>query len=484
VISIKANQKLNQISLNAENTSLNIKSVSGSGVSFYHTDNLLTINLDNLYDSAEVFDITINYNHKNVKDSAFFVREGMVFTDCETSGARRWFPCNDVPDDKAQLELVARVPSNVLLASNGYLADSISSGDTTVYKWITDHQISTYLIAIVGSSNYNLDVINWKRPSGESMQVRFYWQNGETIFNLNNIKSKIGTMLDFYSEKFGDYPFEKLAFATTNRDFLWGGMENQTLVTLCPNCWTEDLATHELSHQWLGDLITPMTWSDIWLNEGFATFSEALWHEYKGGYKDYKANLLNEASKYLKYNPGWAIYQSSWNTITPDDNMIFNSAITYSKSSCVVYMLRYILGDQMFFDFLKLYAGNPDFMFGNISTEQFMDYINEVTETDLDWFFEQWLFRPNHPVYQNNYSIDAAGSDVWKVNYTLNQIQTNTGFYKMPVELKITFRSGKDTTLKVNNDYNLQTFEFEFDSEPARVSFDPNNNIILKEVVK
>lgn len=482
IITIKAIEQTGQVTLNADNSSLDINSVSEAGVSFSHYSNKLIINLDKNYDAGEEFNIMINYNHKNVKDSAFYVREGMVYTDCEAAKARKWFPCYDEPDDKALLTLTARVPSQVLLCSNGTLTDSIMYGDTVSYTWKSFNPIATYLIAIIGKVNFNLSVINWKRPNGEDMQVRFYWQNGETNFNLNNIKSKIGKMLDLMSEKYGDYPFEKLAFATTNRDYPWGGMENQTIITLCPDCWTEDLAIHELAHQWFGDLITPATWSDIWLNEGFATFNEAVWAESQKGFNDYKKNILNEASKYLRRNPGWAIYEKSWATSLPDDDTLFNSEISYSKAACVIYMLRNILGDSVFFSCVKNYATDPDFMYGNINTGTFIDYMNEQSGKDLNWFFDEWLFKPNHPVYQNNFKISDTGSGDWKIDYTINQVQKNTGFYRMPVDIKVVFKNGKDTTMTVNNDYNLQMYSFELKEEPVKIFFDPENKIVLKEV--
>ncbi|MEP7146489.1 MAG: M1 family metallopeptidase [bacterium] len=482
IITIVPDSQTSQINLNAVNTSLNIDSVSMAGISFTHVNNMLSINLNKLYDEGETFDLKIYYSHKDVKDSALYVRDGIVYTDCEASGARKWFPCKDIPGDKALLSLTAAVPRNVILGSNGLLADSTVNNDTIYYHWVSNFPIATYLMAIAGKVNYNLDVISWKRPNGEDMQVRFYWQNGETIFNLSNIKNKIGKMLDLYSRLYGDYPFEKLAFATTNKEFPWGGMENQTLITLCPDCWTEDLICHELVHQWFGDLITPMTWSDIWLNEGFATFNEAIWRESQSGYAEYKTNILKEAATYLSKNPGWAIYEKSWNVSEPDDSILFNADITYSKAGCVLHLLRYVLGDSVFFRSMDAYTNNPDFKYGNITTSDFINFISRISGRNLDWFFDEWVYKPNHPVYQNNYNIESTGSGKWKINYTLNQIQKNTGFFKMPVELKIYFKDKMDTVIKVNNDYNFQTFNLEFDDEPRKVSFDPNNQIVLKEV--
>ncbi len=481
-IIIKAEMQTSRVSLNAVNSSLIIDSVSEAGTSFTHVSDILTINLDKLYEPDDTINIQIYYKHKDIKDSVLYVKEGLVYTDCEASGARKWFPCKDVPSDKALFSLVAKVPSTVILGSNGLLVDSLVNGDTVTYKWESNFPVATYLMVIAAKVKYNLDVVNWKKFDGKDMEVRFYWQPGETRFNLENIKKKISSMLDLFSSKYGDYPFEKLGFATTNKDFPWGGMENQTLITLCPDCWIENLVCHELAHQWFGDLITPMTWSDIWLNEGFATYNEAVWMENQKGYAEYKKNILNEAEKYLAKNPGWAIYEKSWNVSQPKDSILFNVEISYSKAGCVLHLLRYVLGDTVFFNCLNRYATAPEFKYGNASTEAFINFINTTSGEDLNWFFDEWIYNPNHPVYQNNFHIEESGRGKWKVNYTINQIQKNTVFFRMPVELKIVFKNGSEKILKVNNDYNLQTYSFEFTEEPRKVFFDPNDQIVLKQI--
>ncbi|HMS66388.1 MAG TPA: M1 family metallopeptidase [Ignavibacteria bacterium] len=483
IVSIRAESQISRINLDAVNTSLIIDSVSVNGSSFSHYGNILTIELDRMYDSSEVFNIGIFYRHKDHYDSSFIVRDGIVYTDCEPIGARKWFPCNDRPDDKTLLSITAKVPVNVIFTANGIMTDSLVSNDTLTYKWISTKPIATYLVAIIGKTNFNLEIFNWKSSETNSeMQLRYYWQRGETLFNIRNIKTNVPYMLDYFSKIYCDYPFEKLAIATTNRDFRWGGMENQTLITLCPDCWTEDLVCHEIVHQWFGDMITPMAWADIWLNEGFATFNEAIWAENKVGYAEYKRVILNEASKYLSRNPGRAIYEKDWSVNIPPDSLLFNDILVYSKAGCMIHMLRYVIGDAGFFSLMKQYTNDPDFKYGNISTEGFIEYVNKVTGTDLTWFFDQWLMQPNHPVYQLNYSIVEIQNGKWKLDYTINQIQTKTGFFKMPVELKVIFKSGKEVMEKVENTYNVQKFSFEYSEEPLRVSFDPNKQIVLKEV--
>ncbi|QQS37761.1 MAG: T9SS type A sorting domain-containing protein [Ignavibacteriales bacterium] len=482
VVTFRVDSTLNQIKLNATNTSLAVDSVSLAGVSFTHTSNILTVNLNRVYNVGETADVKVYYRHNNVADNAFNVSNGMVFTDCEPEGARKWFPCWDKPSDKATLDLTAKVPATVKLGSNGRLADSIKTADTIYYNWISADPVPTYLVVMSGKVNYNLDIVYWHKLSNpsDSIPIRFYWNQGENTTNLNSMKSMIIPMTSFYSTIFGEHPFEKNGFATLNNQFSWGGMENQTLTSLCPNCWSESLIAHEFAHQWFGDMITCATWADIWLNEGFATYTEALWLEHTSGYSSYKSEILSDASTYMNSNPGWAISNPDWAINTPSTNNLFNYAITYMKGACIHHLLRYVMGDTKYFQGLMAYANDPSLKYKSAVIPEFYAHMSTAYGEDLTWFMDQWIYNPNHPVYANNYWISDQGSGNWQVGFVAKQTQTNTVFFKMPIEIKITFTTGSDTIIKVMNDSNNQIFWWNFNRQPSSVSFDPNNNIVIK----
>lgn len=477
-MTIKADTLMDKLDLNAESYSLKIDSVSPLGLSFSHKWNTLTIKFDRYYYKDDTIDFTIYYHHKDVFDDAFYTGNGLVYTDCESRKARRWFPCIDDPSKKALLELTAKVPSNIKFGSNGYLSDSTVVGDTTVYHWISSKPLATYLIAIAGSTRYNLDIMNWD-DNGRNIPVRFYYKPWENLDSLKNIKSKIIPMAEYYSSLFGDYPFEKIGIATADSLFPWGGMENQTLITICPQCWQESLIAHEFAHQWFGDMISPRYWADIWLNEGFATFCEALWAEHTGGNKAYKDAINKEASEYLFYNPGNPIYSDEWVQNPPSDEILFSSPISYAKAGCVLYMLRNLLGDSIFFKTLKDYATNVNFMYGNASTPDFIASVNSTTGVDYTWFFDEWLKTPNHPVYSNTFQINEVGEGNWQVTLKINQTQKEK-FFSMPAEVKIFFINAPDSTVRINNNSNNKQFVFNFKNEPRSLVFDPYNEIILK----
>jgi aminopeptidase N len=481
VITFRVDSTLNSISLNANTPSLAIDSVRLAGVSFTHEINLLNIILDRTYNPGDFVSVEIFYRHKSITDNGFYVSGGYVFTDSPPEGARKWFPCWDRPSDKALWELYAKVPVTVRLGSTGKLADSTLSGDTIRYHWISEHPVSTYLVTISSKTNFLIHTKYWHKTAnpGDSLPVRIYYKTGE---NIANIDSLINRITDFFSVKFGDYPFEKIGFATLNAAFPWGGMENQTMVNLMPNGYSDaNLIAHEHSHQWFGDLITCGTWADIWLNEGFATYCQNLWVEYRSGEAAYRTSMNSVANYYLLHNPGWPLYHPEWAINTPNGNTLYNTAVTYNKGACVLFMLRYVLGDSLFFKAMKDYTTDPKLIFGIAFTHDFIERVTQTTGKDLTWFFDEWVYSPNHPVYQNTYEIDSLGASRWRVPFVVNQVQSNAGFFTMPVEVMIRFNDGTDTTLKVFNDINNQEYAFELSRKPTELVFDPARNILLKQ---
>jgi aminopeptidase N len=480
-ITFKVDTSLNYIKLNAVSNSLLINSVGSAGSSFTHNNDTLTIILDRVYYPGEIVDVDINYNHKNVEDGNFYVNGGFLFTDNEPEGARKWFPCYDRPSDKAKVDILAKVPNNVLLGSNGRLADSVTIADTTWYHWISRDPVATYLTVISASTNWNLDVVYWDRPStpGDPMPFRFYYNVGE---NPSGIEQLVPSMASYFSENYGEHPFEKDGFAALNDEFVWGGMENQTLTSICPGCWYESLICHEFAHQWFGDMISPGTWADIWLNEGFATWSEAYWYENSGGYAAYLNEINYNASYYMSANPGWAVYEPEWAIETPGNDVLFNYAITYCKASCMVHLLRYSLGDDVFFPALLNYATDTaNFKYKTAITDDFQASFEESTGQDLSWFFDSWVKQPNHPIYANEYNIKNNEDGTWTLNFYVNQVQSSPEFFVIPIELYIYFIGGIDTTIRVMSEVDQQVFTFTFDIQPTNVFFDFHNEIGLKQ---
>jgi len=481
IVRFQVDTMLNKIKLNAVNSSLVIDSVRYSGVSFTQANDTLFINLNRTYNAGEDTAVKIYYHHLNVVDGAFYTGNGFAYTDVEPEKARYWFPCWDKPSDKALTDLTAKVPDNVLFGSNGSLVDSVKTGDTIFYHWKSRDPMATYLMVMTSKVNYDLDVLEWPLPSNPSIKipVRYYYNAGEDPSTSKNV---ILDMMTFYSTTFCEYPFEKAGFCSLDSQFIWGGMENQTLVSFCRGCWGESLTAHEFAHHWFGDMITCGTWADIFLNEGFATYSEALWDEHKYGAAQYKSDIDYDANYYLSNNTGWAIYNPSWAVTTPNINDLFNYAITYCKGAGMLHMFRYTVGDSLFFASLKDYASDTaNFKLKNAVIPDFKTKMNQTCAQNLDWFFDEWLDQPNHPVYANTYSYSNIGGGFWTVNFLASQVQTNAGFFQMPIQLKINFTDGTDTVVKFMNNQNNQLFQVTFNKQPNGLTFDPDDNIVLKE---
>jgi aminopeptidase N len=481
VISLKADSALSSIWLNAAHASLVIDSVSLAGVSFNQVNDTLTILLNRTYQPGEMLDVGIFYRHNNVTDHGFYAYYGAVFTDSPPEGARKWLPSWDRPSDKALWELTARVPLSARLGSTGLLADSTISGDTISYHWKTNIPVSTYLITLTARLNWLVHKKYWHKLTNadDSIPIVGYYRTGE---NMTIFDSVIGPVTTFYARLFGDYPFEKIGFATLNNAFPWGGMENQTMVNLMTGGYNnEDLIVHEHSHQWFGDLITCGTWADIWLNEGFATYCQNLWVEHIEGTETYKNSMNGLANNYLSANRHWPLYKASWAKHTPTADSLYNVAITYNKGACVLFQLRYVLGDSLFFKAMHEYATDASLIYGNALTSDFAAKVNQAAGENMDWFFNEWVYAPDHPVYENTFGIDSLSSNSWKVTFITNQTQENTVFFKMPLELLVTFSDATDTLIRVMNDTNHQAYAFLFPKKPENLTFDPSRNILLKQ---
>jgi hypothetical protein len=155
--------------------------------------------------------------------------------------------------------------------------------------------------------------------------------------------------------------------------------------------------------------------------------------------------------------------------------------MTYAKSACILHMLRYVLGDAGFFQILKEYASDTArFKYQTAVTDDFALKISESSNSDLSWFVEQWIKQPNHPVYENVYQFVNAGGGYWNVSFRAKQVQTNTPFHRMPLVVKITFTSGPDSVIRIDNTVNNQVWQWSFNRQPNLLVFDPNNDIVLK----
>ena len=212
---------------------------------------------------------------------------------------------------------------------------------------------------------------------------------GETAALAANVQSKVKTMIGVYATQFGPYPFvdEKYGHA----EFVFGGgMEHQTCSSM--GSFSEFVVAHELGHQWWGDMITCRDFHHIWLNEGFATYTEAIWAESQGGLAAYKADLAQ--NKF--FGPG-----SVWVPDDTDEARIFSSDLSYDKGSWVLHMLRSHFGDDLFRRAVKTYLERHSL--STVTTDDLRQVFEEVSGQPLDRFFDQWLYHGGAPELKVTY---------------------------------------------------------------------------------
>ena len=394
---------------------------------------------------------------------------GHVWTLSEAYCARSWWPCKDDPSDKADsVNIIVSVPIEpaYIVASNGLLSSTTINNNKKTYFWKERYPITTYLVSLA-IYPYTKWVDQYVSPiSSDTMLIEHYVFPDRYEASYPNY-SLTKDMLSFFSELFGEYPFisEKYGHA----DFTWGGgMEHQTLSSM--GSFSQNLMVHELGHSWWGNLITCKTFNDIWLNEGFARYCQALWAEHMYGKEAYFDFMNNHA-----YYGAGTIYVEN-----PSSNsQIFSAGLSYNKASWVLHMLRHKVGETMFFDILKSYASNDSLSYNAASTSDFQKVCEDISGLDFEQFFQQWIYGEKYPKYELSWWHEGNGI----YNVKIDQVQSYN-FFSMPIDLKFSGSAGPmlvDTTIVIENNNSSQLYEFSgFNFLVENVMLDPEN-WILKE---
>lgn len=386
----------------------------------------------------------------------------------EPYGSMDWWPCKNGLDDKADsIDILVTNPVAYKAASNGILQSETISADGTkiTAHWKHRYPIATYLMCFA-VTNYTVFNTTVQLSTGLlPMQTYCYpeslssFQNG-TINTLNAMK--------LYDTTFGPYPFMNEKYGHVQ--FGWGGgMEHQTS-TFVVNIG-ESLCAHELGHQWFGDKITCGSWKDIWLNEGFATHLASMYME-----KKYPANTLSTRKSEINditSQTGGSVEVSD----TSDVNRIFDSRLSYTKGSHLLYMLRWKLGDNVFFNALRNYQTDPAIIYGFARTADLKRHLELASGQNLTNFFNQWYSGQGYPTYNVQWSNSGSGN-VWiKMNQTTSH--ASVPFFELPVAL--TFSNGtQSATVIVNNTSNGEVFTRPIGFVATTVVIDPEAWLITK----
>jgi aminopeptidase N len=428
-----------------------------TSLAFTHTGNLLDITLDQTYGPGQTFSVQVLYNgvpNPTGFDSIGWTKTGsgaagsMVWTLSEPDGGKTWWPSKDRPDDKATVEERWTVPSTWTATGNGLLVATVPmSGSRTQYQWVMHDPVTTYLVS-VAATVYSKFSQTYTTLAGGTMPIDFYVYP-EHLANAQASFAPLPAMIAYYAQKFGEYPFVEDKYGMS--EFAWGGgMEHSTNTSygyqLVNGGHNYDyVMAHELSHQWWGDSVSPQTWADVWLNEGFATYSEALWAENLGG-----------ASGYRNYMNSFSRTSFSGSVYNPADLW---GATVYDKGGWVQHMLRHVVGDTKFFNGLRdWYANHAD---GTGNTALYQATHEARYGATLDFFFQEWVYGTGQPRYEFGYTTADLGNGTYRNYVRIRQTQTTSGLFTMPVDLTLVTAAGSEVRTvwndQLDQDFTLDT---------------------------
>jgi len=400
-VTIEAAATATLSAFNLDFIGLTIQSVTvdGTAAPFFRDGGELVIVPAELLPAGEAFTTTVAYG--GIPEPWLFPSESFsfgwmhtadgVYVVAEPDAARTWFPCNDHPSDKATYTFRITVPDPYVVAASGSLVDTIPALNTaaddpaSTYVWEMPYPMATYLATIVVAEMERVP-----RPGPPGVIIRDYlptWVDPSDVAEF----ALSGEMIEYLETVFGPYPFDAYGHALVAD--LPAALENQSL-TVFGDAWIgsdilEYVVLHELAHQWFGDSISPATWQDIWLNEGFATYAEWLWIERNFG----RAEMLGYAE---------GVY---WDVTAidhpPPGNPgafdLFNYESVYLRGALTLHALRAAVGDDAFFEIIRSYYDT--FAYGNASTDDFISVAESVSARDLEDFFFAWLYDPTMPPF-------------------------------------------------------------------------------------
>jgi hypothetical protein len=435
------------------------------------------VTLDRPYNAGEQFDLYVAYNGYpqggGMGAITFRTRYGAseVFTLSEPWFAYTWWPAKDDLTDKTTADLWFTVPATTVVASNGALQgiDDVAGGKRR-YRWHTSYPTADYLYCI-GATNYHQFGTTWQYQ-GHTMPLSFFIYPEHDSSSNRNFWLSIAGPLTTFSDLFGLYPFVAEKYGML--EFGWsGGMEHQTITSIVGYFDWEDGIVHELSHQWWGDNVTCATWHDIWLNEGFATYCEALWYEFEPGGGG-EAALFNAMLGRQPVKMADSVYCYDISNV----DRIFSSDYSYRKGGWVLHMLRHVVGDTAFFDALAAYRAA--FAGQAATTEDFRQVVETVSGQDLAWFFDEWVYQGGAPKYEwgwQPYVVDGVGY----VELYLKQAQRDSWpTFTMPVDVVVHDAEGAHTHT-VRNDARTENLLFVVESPAvSSVELDPKPWILTR----
>ncbi|HJU56946.1 MAG TPA: M1 family aminopeptidase [Pyrinomonadaceae bacterium] len=460
---------------------------TGTQLKWTQPPDKLSIKLDRAYEPAETIGVRINYSARPERglyfipqsQSASGTKPAQIWTQGEPEDNHYWFPAYDYPDDHATSEQYITTGADEIAISNGTLIETTTNTDgTRTFHWKMSQPHASYLVSLV--------VGNYARLDGayKNVPLEYYTYRG-TEETARRAFAKTPEMMRLFSDKLGhEYPYNRYA-QTVVASFIFGGMENVTATThadseilhsLSPESQvsTENLISHELAHSWFGNLVTCQDWSELWLNEGFATFMEAVFREHDAGHDAYLAEMRSNMSLYFLEDLArhrrplvFDRYRS------PLD--LFDSTV-YKKGALVLHMLRETVGDEMFWKALHRYLDENKFK--PVTTADLKRVFEETTGQRLDWFFDQWVYKAGFPELRVRSFYNAPTRKLTlEVTQTQAQEAMTPLVFRLPMEVELATQSGARTE-RIEVTARTQRFTFQLDGKPLMIRFDKGARLL------
>lgn len=480
---VPVNDGLSELVFDAGDMTIGAVRIDETELKFRYAEQKLYMTLAEPTKAGQEMTITVQYRAQPTRGLYFIAPEPEyphkfthVWSQGQDTDNHFWLPCYDAPNQKSTTELRVVVPEDFFALSNGALLDNrLDSGaKTRTFHWKQSIPHSSYLITLAAGPFVTIS------DQWEDIPTPYYVLPGreeEARVSLSNTPQ----MVEFFSNKIGvRYPYEKYATVCV-QDFIFGGMENTTATTLTDftlhdarahlDYTSDPLLAHELAHQWFGDLLTCRDWSHGWLNEGFATYFEALWTEHHLGRDEFIYEMDSNAHNYLAEDAGR--YRRPIVAYTYNEPIDLFDRHLYEKGSLVLHFLRYLLGEDQWWKAINYYVNKHRGQ--NVITADLERAIEEATGRNLQPYFEQWVYKAGYPAFKLDMTWDESSKTAKFTVAQTQKVDHETSLFTLPVEIAFGLEDGQRETFKVQIEEKEQNFYFRLPSRPLFSSFDPSN---------
>jgi aminopeptidase N len=473
------------IELHAVDMVIEAVTVDGRGAAATDYDGeRLRVDLGRSFERGQRFTLAVTYRC-SPRRGLYFIgpdehhpdRPRECWTQGQDEDSRHWWPCIDAPSEKATTELVCTAPRGLLVLSNGDLRErrDLDEDDRTRWHYGLDFPHSPYLVTLVCGP-----FVEIRDRAPETGVDAYYFVPKGREDDARRSFGKTPAMIDFFSRRIGlPYPHKRYSQVVVS-DFIFGGMENTTATTLTDLALLDEraaldhdveaLVSHELAHQWWGDLLTCREWPEAWLNEGFATYFEYVWREHHRGRDEADVELLGDADSYLAES---GRYQRAIVCRQYEEPIDLFDAHLYEKGGRVLHMLRHEVGDDAFWRAMGIYAQRH--AHGSVETRDLARAVEEASGRNLDRFFDQWVGTPGHPELEGSWEWDPD-SGIGTLRLQQKQGGDRTYVFAATVRFEV---DGAERDEKVLVREKTHAFEFRLPKKPTQVVFDPGD-VILK----